>query len=112
MPQSNGSPPPRHTEIKQILSEYSRIKGDKNRTSYWRGLVSEEDSTPMGHIFDTVDLLGSVKECLDQRVKIFTDGSGGKRTKDTRFRRCGWAWVIPEKVSEKEAKYGARGALG
>ena len=66
----------------------------------------------MGHIFDTVDILASIDECLEQRVKILTDGSGGKRTKDKRLRRCGWGWVIQVEGSEKVAKYGARGALG
>ena len=66
----------------------------------------------MCHIFDTVDMLGSIDNFHEQRVKIFTDGSGGKRTMDKRLRRCAWAWVTPEEGSEKVAQYGARGALG
>ena len=83
----------------------------KSRTLYWRGLVPEEETTPMGHIFDTADILKSISECSDPKVTVFIDGSGGKRTKDKRLRRCAWAWVIPEEGSEKEAKHGARGAL-
>ena len=81
-------------------------------TLFWKGLVSEEETTPMGHIFDTVDILGPIENFQDQPVKIFTDDSGGKRTKDKRFMRCAWAWVAPKEGSEKEADFGARGALG
>ena len=57
-------------------------------------------------------MLGLIEECTEEKVKIFTDGSGGKRTEDKRLRRCGWAWVLPSPGSDKEAIYGARGALG
>ena len=66
----------------------------------------------MGYIFDTVDRLTHISEFQDREVKIFTDGSGGKSTKDKRLRRCGWAHVVPTPGSNKQAKYGARGALG
>ena len=97
----------------RFCAEYSREKADiKCRTLYWRGLVSEEETTPMGHIFDTVDISKPISECQDSKVTVFTDGSGGKRTKDKRLRRCGWAWVVPVPGSNKEVRYGARGALG
>ena len=63
-------------------------------------------------IFDTVDILVPIRNCQERKVKIFADGSGGKRTKDKRLRRCAWAWEIPEAESEKMAQYGARGGLG
>ena len=97
----------------RFCAEYSRCKGDpKNRTLYWRGLVSELETSPAGQIFDTVETLRHISECEDTKVTIFTDGSSGKRTKDKRLRRCGWACVLPETGSKKAARYGARGALG
>ena len=66
----------------------------------------------MGPILETEESLGDIAEGEDSDVTIFTDGSGGKRTKDKRLRRCGWAWVLPKAGSNKEARYGARGALG
>ena len=48
----------------------------------------------------------------EEHVTIYTDGSGGKKSKDKRLRRCGWAWVVPKPHSHKEAVFGARGALG
>ena len=65
----------------------------------------------MGHIFDTVDVLEPISECSDKKITVFIDGSGGKRTKDKRLRRCGWAWVVPKQGSSKDVRYGARGAL-
>ena len=65
----------------RFCAEYSREKADiKSRTLYWRGLVSEEETTPMGHIFDTADILKPISGCQDTKVTIFNDGSGGKRT--------------------------------
>ena len=59
----------------------------------------------MGHIFDT-------SECTDKKVTVCTEGEGGKRTKDKRLRRCGWAWAVPKQGSNEDVRYGARGALG
>ena len=96
----------------RFCAEYSRIKEYiKCRTLYWRGLVSEGETTPMGHIFDTADLLKPILECQESKITVFTDGSVGKRTKDKRLRRCGWAWVAPVPGSNEEVQYGARGAL-
>ena len=65
----------------KFFAEYCRIKADiKCRTLYWRGLVSEEE-TPMGHIFDTADILKPISECQDSNVTVFTDGSGGNAPK-------------------------------
>ena len=75
-------------------------------------MVSEQATSPAGPILGTVETPGPISECEDAEVTIFTDGSGGKRTKDKRLRRCGWAWVLPKAGSDKEAKYGARGGLG
>ena len=74
--------------------------------------MPEEETTPMGHIFDTADILKPTSECPDSKVTIFTDGSGGKRAKDKRLRRCGWAWVVPRPGIDKDVRYGARGAVG
>ena len=80
-----GSHPAIH-KSNRSCAEYRRIKADpKCRSLYWRGLVSEQETTPMGHIFDTADILKPISECLDPKVTVFTDGSGGKRTKDKRL---------------------------
>ena len=106
----------RHPSIQnsnRFCAECSRCKNDsKCRTLCWRGLVSEQETTAVGPILDTVETLGPISECEDSEVTIYTDRSGGKPTKDKRLRRCGWAWVLPKAGSNKEAKYGARGALG
>ena len=74
--------------------------------------MSAADTKVFGHVFDTVGPLGYISGSQQQSVKIFTDGSGGIRTKDRRLRRCGWAWVVSDGDSDKIAAYGARGALG
>ena len=90
-----------------------RCKGDeKSRTLFWRGLISEHDTKPYDHIIETSESLGNIKTCCETKITIFTDGSGGRRTKDKRLRRCGWAWVVPRRGSNKIATYGARGSLG
>ena len=69
----------------KFCAEYSRCKGDpKSRTLFWRGLVSEQDTTPTGPILDTIETLGPIEECTESKVTIFTDGQGGKepKTKD------------------------------
>ena len=104
---------PSKQKSNSFCAEYSRCKHDPTcRALYWGGLVSEQETTPAGQIFDTVESLGPITEYEDTKVTIFTDGSGGKRTKDKRLRRCGWAWVLPQPGSNKLARYGARGALG
>ena len=41
----------------KFCAEYSRCKGDvKNRTLYWRGLVSEQETIPSGPILETVEI--------------------------------------------------------
>ena len=89
----------------KFCAEYIRNKGDENsRTLYWRGLVSENDTKPYDHIMATSESLGNIQTCEDKDIIIFTDGSGGKRTKDKRLRRCGWAWVVPQGNSDKNAQ--------
>ena len=89
----------RHPAIQKsnrFCAEYSRCRNDSAcRSLYWRGLVSEQETTPIGQIYDTADILKPISECQDNKVTVFIDGSGGKRTKDKRLRRCGWAWVVP-----------------
>ena len=76
------APHPSIQKSNRFCAEYSRNKADINcRTLYWRGLVFEEETTPMGHIFDTVDILKPISECLDSKVPVFTDGSGANAPK-------------------------------
>ena len=74
--------------------------------------MSEKETTPMDTILETEESLGNIHEYSGTEATIFTDGSGGKRSKDKRLRRCGWAWVLPKEGSHKEARYGTRGSLG
>ena len=89
----------RHPAIQKsnrFCAEYSRCKNDPAcRTLYWRGLVSEQETTPMAQIFETIEILTPITECCDKNIVVFTDGSGGKNSDDPRLRRCGWALVIP-----------------
>ena len=53
-----------------------------------------------------------VDQYRDERIEVFTDGSGGRHSSDARLRRCAWAWVCPKPGSNREAAHGARGSLG
>ena len=66
----------------------------------------------MDNILETEESVGDIHEFSGNDATIYTDGSGGIRSKDKRLRRCGWAWVFPKLGSHKEARFGARGALG
>ena len=56
----------------RCCAEYSRIKADpKCRSLYWRGLVSEQETIPMGHICDTADILKPISQSQDTKVKVF-----------------------------------------
>ena len=57
------------------------------------------------------DDLHSLRGYRGHKVQIYTDGSGGRSTSDKRLRRCGWAWVVPRPGTNRDALYGARGAL-
>ena len=53
-----------HPDIQRsnkFCAEYLRIKGDEsNRTLYWRGLVSEQDTKPLDQIIETTEDLGDI----------------------------------------------------
>ena len=52
----------------RFCAEYSRCKGDeKSRTLVWRGLVSEQDTTPYGQIMETTEILGDIKDSSEEK---------------------------------------------
>ena len=57
-------------------------------------------------MLDTIETFGPIEEGTESKVTIFTNGSGGKRTKDTGHMRLGMG--LPRPGSDKEAIYGAR----
>ena len=84
------NPHPAIQKTNKFCSEYYRYKADpKKLTLYWRGLVSEQETTPMDPILETEEPLGDIHEYSGTEATIYTDGSGGKRSKDKRLRRCG-----------------------
>ena len=97
----------------RFCADYQRDKNHpKNLTLYRRGIVSAKETTPMDTILETEEWLGDIHEYSGEEATIYTDGSGGRRSKDKRLRRCGWAWVLPKANTHKEARYGARGSQG
>ena len=80
------APHPSIKKSNRFCAESNKNTADINgRTLFWTGLVSEEETTPMGHIVDTVDLFGNAQPMghIVDTVDLF--GTNGK---------------LPERLSE------------
>ena len=56
--------------------------------------------------------INDVDEIDTDNLMFFLDGSGGEFTKDSRIRRCGWAWAIPQEPYDPDHPYEGVGKYG
>ena len=76
-------PHPSVQKSNRFCAEYMRHKNDpKSRALYWGGILPENETKTMDHILETEESLGDINEYGGEEATIYTDGSGGIRSKD------------------------------